>query len=115
MKGPGWRSLANAVAIGFRRRRGTLRRQVANLLSVSRFVFGAVWLAAFLYGCRRNAGSIASSAAISDFVDGRVARQRLRRVRTMARQPGRRSFRSDRSHVWSPGYGLRERQGGVVV
>jgi hypothetical protein len=100
MKGPGWRSLTNAVAMGFRRGRGTLRRQLANLLSASRFVFGAVWLAAFLYGCRRNAGLIASSAAISGFVDGRVARQRLRRwVLTMARQPGRRSFRSDRSHV----------------
>jgi phosphatidylglycerophosphate synthase len=54
-----------------------LRRQVANLLSASRFVFGAVRLAAFLYGCRRPEmlGSIALSAAISDFVDGRVARQ----------------------------------------
>ncbi len=76
MRGPGWRSLANAVAMGFRRRRGALRRHEANLLSASRFVLGAVWLAAFLYGCRRPEmlGSIALSAAISDFVDGRVAR-----------------------------------------
>lgn len=70
-------SLANAAAIGFRRRRGAVRKQLANLLSASRFVLGAVWLVAFLYGCRRPEilGSIALSAAISDFVDGRVARQ----------------------------------------
>jgi phosphatidylglycerophosphate synthase len=50
---------------------------VANLLSASRFVLSAVWLAAFLYGDRRPEmlGSIALSAAVSDFVDGPVARQ----------------------------------------
>jgi phosphatidylglycerophosphate synthase len=70
-------SLANAVAIGFRGRRGAVRKQLANLLSASRFALGAVRLVAFLYGCRRPEilGSIALSAAISDFIDGRVARQ----------------------------------------
>jgi phosphatidylglycerophosphate synthase len=50
---------------------------VANLLSASRFVLSAVWLAAFLYGDRRPEmlGPIALSAAASDFVDGPVARQ----------------------------------------
>jgi phosphatidylglycerophosphate synthase len=70
-------SLANAAAIGFRRRRGAVRKRLANILSASRFVLGAVWLAAFLYDCRRPEilGLIALTAAISDFVDGRVARQ----------------------------------------
>ncbi len=51
--------------------------RIANLLSASRFVLGAAWLVAFVYGARRPEilGSIALSAAISDFVDGRVARR----------------------------------------
>jgi len=50
--------------------------QTANLLSASRFALAGVWLAAFLSGPRRPAilGSIALAAAVSDFVDGRVAR-----------------------------------------
>jgi phosphatidylglycerophosphate synthase len=73
----GLASLASAVAIGFCKRRGAVCKQLANLLSASRFVLGAVWLTAFLYGCRRPEilGSIVLGAAISDFVDGRVARQ----------------------------------------
>jgi phosphatidylglycerophosphate synthase len=53
-----------------------LRSHIANLLSASRFVLGAAWLVAFVYGARRPEilGSIALSAAVSDFVDGRVAR-----------------------------------------
>jgi phosphatidylglycerophosphate synthase len=52
-------------------------RHAANLLSASRFVLGAAWLAAFVHGDRRPEvfGSIALAAALSDFVDGRVARQ----------------------------------------
>ncbi len=51
-------------------------RRAANLLSASRFVLGAMWLAAFVYGARRSEvlGPIALAAAVSDFVDGRVAR-----------------------------------------
>jgi phosphatidylglycerophosphate synthase len=65
------------VAIGREVRRRALGAQIANLLSASRFVLGAAWLVAFLYGARRPEilGSIALSAAISDFVDGRIARQ----------------------------------------
>jgi phosphatidylglycerophosphate synthase len=51
-------------------------RRAANLLSASRFVLGAIWLAAFVHGARRPEvlGPIALAAALSDFVDGRVAR-----------------------------------------
>ncbi len=53
------------------------RSHIANLLSASRFVLSAAWLIAFVYGVRRPEilGSIALSAAVSDFVDGRIARQ----------------------------------------
>ena len=52
-------------------------RRAANLLSASRFVLAAMWLAAFVHGDRRPEvlGPIALAAALSDFVDGRVARQ----------------------------------------
>jgi phosphatidylglycerophosphate synthase len=51
-------------------------RRAANVLSASRFVLAAMWLAAFFYGDRRSEvlGPIALAAALSDFVDGRVAR-----------------------------------------
>jgi len=51
-------------------------RRAANLLSASRFVLAAMWLAAFVHGDRRPEvlGPIALAAALSDFVDGRVAR-----------------------------------------
>ena len=51
-------------------------RRAANLLSASRFVLGAMWLVAFVHGDRRPevVGPIALAAALSDFVDGRVAR-----------------------------------------
>jgi phosphatidylglycerophosphate synthase len=51
--------------------------QAANLLSASRIILAAIWLAAFQSGDRRPAilGSIALTAAVSDFVDGRVARR----------------------------------------
>lgn len=54
-----------------------LRSHIANLLSASRFVLSAVWLVAFGNGVRRPEilGSIALSAAVSDLVDGRVARK----------------------------------------
>jgi len=53
-----------------------LRSRVANLLSASRFVFAVAWLVAFVHGARRPEilGPIALCAAVSDFVDGRVAR-----------------------------------------
>jgi phosphatidylglycerophosphate synthase len=59
------------------RSRHLLRAQAANLLSVSRFVLAGVWLAAFISGDRRPEilGPIAFAGAISDFTDGRVARQ----------------------------------------
>jgi len=46
------------------------------LLSASRFVLAALWLLAFVTGSRGPAvlGSIALAAAVSDFVDGRIAR-----------------------------------------
>ena len=50
--------------------------QTANLLSAIRFVLAAVWIAAFMAG-HRSLGvlcPIAILGAISDFVDGRVAR-----------------------------------------
>jgi phosphatidylglycerophosphate synthase len=51
-------------------------RRAANLLSASRFVLSAMWLVAFVHGDRRPEvlGPIALAAALSDFVDGRVAR-----------------------------------------
>jgi phosphatidylglycerophosphate synthase len=53
-----------------------LRSHIANLLSASRFVLAAAWLVEFVYGARHSEilGSIALSAAVSDFVDGRIAR-----------------------------------------
>ncbi len=65
------------MAIGRESRRAALGAQIANLLSASRFVLGAAWLIAFVCGSRgpKILGSIALSAAISDFVDGRVARR----------------------------------------
>jgi phosphatidylglycerophosphate synthase len=52
-------------------------RRAANLLSASRFVLAAMWLAAFVHGYKgpEVLGPIALGAALSDFVDGRVARQ----------------------------------------
>ena len=57
-------------------RRNALGAHIANLLSALRFVLSAAWLAAFVYDVRRPVilGSIALTAAVSDFVDGRVAR-----------------------------------------
>jgi phosphatidylglycerophosphate synthase len=51
-------------------------RHTANLLSASRFVLAALWLIAFDAGDQRPAitAPIALAGAISDFVDGRVAR-----------------------------------------
>jgi len=53
------------------------RAQLANLLSASRFVLAALWLVAFVSGNRGPLilGSIALAAAVSDFVDGRIARR----------------------------------------
>lgn len=53
-----------------------LRLHLANLLSASRFVLAAAWLLAFVYDARRPEilGPIALCAAVSDFVDGCVAR-----------------------------------------
>lgn len=55
--------------------------QAANLLSATRFVLTAGWIAAFLTGHRRPHvfGPIALVGATSDFVDGHVAR-RMRRA-----------------------------------
>lgn len=65
------------MAIGREIRHGVLAAHIANLLSASRFVLGAAWLVAFVYGARspQVLGSIALSAAVSDLVDGQVARQ----------------------------------------
>jgi len=54
-----------------------VRAQLANLLSASRFVLAALWLVAFVSGNRGPVilGSIALAAAVSDFVDGRIARR----------------------------------------
>jgi len=51
--------------------------QAANLLSAIRFVLTAVWIAAFMASDRGPGvlGPIALVGAISDFVDGRVARR----------------------------------------
>ena len=58
----------------------------ANLLSASRFVLGAIWLIAFVHGDRRPEvlGPIALAAAVSDFVDGPLARQ-MRSADTLGR------------------------------
>jgi phosphatidylglycerophosphate synthase len=60
-----------------RERRCAVAAQAANLLSASRFALAVVWLAAFLSGERRSEifGAIALAAALSDFVDGRVAQR----------------------------------------
>jgi phosphatidylglycerophosphate synthase len=52
-------------------------KTAANLLSASRFLLAALWLAAYASGDRRPAvmGPIALAAATSDLADGRVARQ----------------------------------------
>jgi phosphatidylglycerophosphate synthase len=52
------------------------RAQIANLLSGSRFVLAVLWVIAFVSGNRHPEilGSIALAAAVSDFVDGRIAR-----------------------------------------
>ena len=80
-------------------------RRAANLLSASRFVLGAMWLAAFVYGARRSEvlGPIALAAAVSDFArrPRRPPDAFRRSVRTMARQCGRHRFRSYRSHLRS--------------
>ncbi|HLI79346.1 MAG TPA: CDP-alcohol phosphatidyltransferase family protein [Candidatus Binataceae bacterium] len=54
-----------------------VRSQAANLLSASRFILAIAWLFAFESGYRGGAvlGSIAIAGAISDLVDGRVARR----------------------------------------
>ena len=54
-----------------------MRSQAANLLSASRFILAIVWLFAFELGHRGPMvlGSIAIAGAISDLVDGRVARR----------------------------------------
>jgi phosphatidylglycerophosphate synthase len=59
-------------------RRDVLWKSAANLLSASRFLLAAVWLGAYASGNRRPAlmGPIALAAAMSDFVDGRLARRR---------------------------------------
>lgn len=69
--------MATPIAFGFHARRSALGARAANLLSASRFLLGAMWLVAFVHGDRRPEvlGSIALAAALSDFVDGRVARQ----------------------------------------
>ena len=59
-----------------RRGRNLVCGHAANLLSASRFVLAALWFSAFRAGDQRPAitAPIALAAAISDFVDGRVAR-----------------------------------------
>jgi phosphatidylglycerophosphate synthase len=54
-----------------------MRSQAANLLSVARFVLAIAWLFAFEDGYRSAAalGGIAIAGAISDLLDGRVARR----------------------------------------
>src|SRR5579863_3139029 len=66
---------AAATAIALRPSRAA-HAQTANLLSASRFVFAALWLSAFLLGDMRPVVTIpiALAAALSDFVDGRIAR-----------------------------------------
>lgn len=52
------------------------RRQVANILSASRFVLAALWMMLFVYGIRGPSalGPIATGAALSDYLDGPIAR-----------------------------------------
>jgi phosphatidylglycerophosphate synthase len=52
------------------------RAQAANLLSASRFVLAAMWIAAFASGMRGPGilGAIATAAAVSDYADGPIAR-----------------------------------------
>lgn len=66
---------AAATAIALRPSR-VAHAQTANLISASRFVFAALWLTAFLFGEMRPVVTlpIALAAALSDFVDGRIAR-----------------------------------------
>jgi phosphatidylglycerophosphate synthase len=54
-----------------------LRAQAANLLSASRLLLAAAWLLAYTAGYTGAAvlGSIAIAGAISDLLDGRVARR----------------------------------------
>lgn len=54
-----------------------MRSQTANLLSASRFALAIAWLLAFEAGYRSAAvlGGIAIAGAISDLLDGRVARR----------------------------------------
>jgi len=54
-----------------------IRSQTANLLSASRFALAIAWLLAFYAGYTGAAvlGSIAIAGAISDLLDGRVARK----------------------------------------
>jgi len=69
--------MAHAIAIGLRSLRGIVGTHTANALSASRFVLAALWLAAFVHGYRRPEvfGPIALGAALSDLVDGPVARR----------------------------------------
>ena len=72
--------MAHAVAIGLGLRRSAIGTHAANALSASRFVLAALWLTAFVHGYRRPEvfGPIALAAALSDLVDGPVARQMCR-------------------------------------
>lgn len=58
-------------------RREVAWKTAAGLLSASRFLLAGLWLAAYACGDRRPAllGPIALAAAVSDFADGRLARQ----------------------------------------
>ena len=65
-----------AVAIGLRSWRGTIGTHAANALSASRFALSALWLAAFVHGYRGPLFvPIALAAALSDLIDGPIARQ----------------------------------------
>jgi phosphatidylglycerophosphate synthase len=68
--------MAYAVAIGLGARRGTIRTHAANALSASRFVLSVLWLAAFVHGYRGPElfAPIALAAALSDLIDGPIAR-----------------------------------------
>jgi phosphatidylglycerophosphate synthase len=73
-------SISNTEALTDRqpsRPQSIARRQLANLLSASRFVLAAIWLVAFIPRNRGPVilGSIALAAAVSDFADGRIARR----------------------------------------
>jgi phosphatidylglycerophosphate synthase len=82
-------SISNTEALTDRqpsRPQSIARRQLANLLSASRFVLAAIWLVAFIPRNRGPVilGSIALAAAVSDFADGRIAR-RMGRANGMGR------------------------------